>query len=266
MNRYVYGTYASFAEAEQQADRIIESGVPKSAVSLVSNMDVAENAQANSNYDYIRSEKVDDNRNWFEKLFGIGDDRLEEEVDFRHYEDSLRNNQILLVVDREYEGRLTDLSNQSLEGDRAAYGTYATAENETGIAPDTDIRSETENIRLHEERLNVGKEKRETGEVEIHKEVVEETQTIDVPVEREEIHIKHKTPTDSTADGDAFTEEEIVIPISEERVVVDKETVVTDEVEIEKEIHVDHETVRETTRREELDIEEDTNENLRRDR
>lgn len=264
MNRYVYGTYDSFAEAERQADRIINSGVPKSAVSLVSNMEVAENAQANTDYDYIRSEKMDDNRNWFEKLFGLGDDHADEEIDFRHYEDSLRNNQILLVVDGEYEAQLTDLST-----DRAGYGTYATAEEEIGVAADTadvDTRRETENIRLHEERLNVGKEKRETGEVEIHKEVVEETQTIDVPVEREEIHIKHKTPTDNTADGDAFTEEEIVIPVSEERVVVDKETVVTDEVEIEKETHVDHETVRETTRREELDIEEDTDHNLHRDR
>ncbi|UUX35135.1 DUF2382 domain-containing protein [Fundicoccus culcitae] len=50
--------------------------------------------------------------------------------------------------------------------------------------------------------------------------------------------------------------EDIVIPVSEEEVVLSKDTVVTDEFEVEKTRHTDHETVTETTRREELDIDD----------
>lgn len=49
-----------------------------------------------------------------------------------------------------------------------------------------------------------------------------------------------------------------MVPISEEEVSVNKNTVVTGEVEIEKQTHQDTETVSETTRREELDVQDDT--------
>ncbi|MGO4936264.1 YsnF/AvaK domain-containing protein [Fundicoccus sp. Sow4_H7] len=120
---------------------------------------------------------------------------------------------------------------------------------------DRDLDTDTDRIRLHEERIHADVQRKEAGEVHISKEVVEETETIEVPVEREEIHIRRTTPT-GNADGDAFVEEDIVIPVSEEEVVVSKDTVVTDEFEVEKTHHTDHETVTETTRREELDIDD----------
>ena len=47
--------------------------------------------------------------------------------------------------------------------------------------------TDEEKLRLHEERLSVDKERVQTGEVNVGKHVVEETQSIEVPVEREEV-------------------------------------------------------------------------------
>lgn len=83
---------------------------------------------------------------------------------------------------------------------------------------------------------------------------------MEVPVECEELHIKHTIPTnDKTVDGDAVFEEEIIeVPLSEDEIIVDKETRVTDQVEIEKTTHTDTQSVSETERREELTIEDET--------
>ncbi|MBG9980516.1 YsnF/AvaK domain-containing protein [Facklamia lactis] len=256
VQRYVYGVYPTFAEAEAQADAIVNAGVPSSAVSLVSN-----DSSHTSRFDSIHAIEVEDNRNWFEKLFGLGEDPdyHGDTVDFSEYETSLRDGQVLVVVDRDYEGQLLDLNGRNVNYNDVERNDYtATGATYNNEREDLDLRDrnfdDTENIRLHEERINIDKQRRDAGEVEITKEVISETQTVEVPVEREEIHIKHKTPTDETADADAFTEEEIVVPISEEEVTVSKDTVVTDEVEVSKTAHTDYETVSEETRREELEI------------
>lgn len=83
---------------------------------------------------------------------------------------------------------------------------------------------------------------------------------MEVPVEREELHIKHTIPTDDTTlDGDAvFEEETIEVPLSEDEIIVDKETRITDQVEIEKTTHTDTQSISETERREELIIDDET--------
>ena len=141
-----------------------------------------------------------------------------------------------------------------------------------GLRTDETL-SEEETLRLHEERLNVNKERVQTGEVYVEKEVVEEEQVIDVPVEREEVFVERRPVTDGdrTTDGlsafgdRAFEEdsETIRVPVTEERVEVTKKPVVTEEIVVSKRKVEDTETVRDTVRREEAHVEED---NLRKDR
>ncbi|ANU27340.1 DUF2382 domain-containing protein [Planococcus versutus] len=129
--------------------------------------------------------------------------------------------------------------------------------------------TEEEKLRLHEERLSVDKERVQTGEVNVGKHVVEEEQSIEVPVEREEVYIERRPvneevtgnsfDNESTLTGDAYQEgEDIHIPISEERVEVTKKDVVAEEIVVGKRKVQDTETVNETVRHEEADIEGDT--------
>lgn len=129
--------------------------------------------------------------------------------------------------------------------------------------------TDEEKLRLHEERLNVDKERVQTGEVNVGKHVVEETQSIEVPVEREEVYVERRPVNEETTagsldkdsglSGDAYQEgENIHIPVSEERVEVTKKDVVAEEIVVGKRKVQDTETVNETVRREEADIDEDT--------
>jgi uncharacterized protein (TIGR02271 family) len=110
-------------------------------------------------------------------------------------------------------------------------------------------------IQLREERLKVDKTPVETGEVRVGKRVVTEHKTIDVPVEREEVVIERRPASGRAAKGD-MTEEEIVIPVKEERVSVSKQAVVTEEVSVGKRKVQDTKHVAETVRKEELDVDE----------
>jgi len=88
----------------------------------------------------------------------------------------------------------------------------------TGINNDT----EEERLRLHEERLNVDKKRVQTGEVNVSKHVVEDKQSIEVPVEREEVYVEQRKVDQNTSGTEAFVDENdsIHVPLSEERVVV----------------------------------------------
>ncbi|WP_462421331.1 YsnF/AvaK domain-containing protein [Salinicoccus sp. Marseille-QA3877] len=123
--------------------------------------------------------------------------------------------------------------------------------------------SEEERIQLREERLKVDKENVRTGEVNVDKHVETDHQEFDVPVEREEVTIE-KRPVEGERkagglDDDLTDDDSIHIPVSEERVNVDKESVVDEEVVVRKDKVQDTEHVSEDVRREEVDIDETDN-------
>ncbi|SDG64949.1 conserved domain-containing protein [Planococcus glaciei] len=124
--------------------------------------------------------------------------------------------------------------------------------------------SDEERLRLHEERLQVNKDRVQTGEVNVSKRVVEDQQTIEVPVEREEIYVERRPVNeevdgDSTIGRDAYQEgDNIHIPLTEERVNVSKTDVVSEEIVVGKRKVQDTEVVKETVRKEEADIDDDS--------
>ena len=149
-----------------------------------------------------------------------------------------------------------------------SYKPYTGTQSETaGTAASSTARSngEEEHLRLHEERLGVDKERVQTGEVNVGKHVVEDQQTIEVPVEREEVYVERRPVNEevSSTDGGLTDKgvyddgETIHIPISEERLEVSKKEVVSEEIVVGKRKVQDTEVVNETVRREEADIDED---------
>ncbi|WP_414042064.1 YsnF/AvaK domain-containing protein [Macrococcus sp. EM39E] len=137
---------------------------------------------------------------------------------------------------------------------------------------DNDLRdrndiSDDEKIKLHEERLRVNKDTVQSGEVTIDKNVVSERQEFDVPVSHDEVTIERRKVNESVADGhfdNDLDEETIRVPLTEERVSVDKENVVAEELLIKKNRVTDTEHVSEEVRREEVEI-DDTNAHRRND-
>jgi uncharacterized protein (TIGR02271 family) len=109
-------------------------------------------------------------------------------------------------------------------------------------------------LQLKEEQLKVNKRRVPKGEVEVRKEVVTEQKTITVPVEREEVVVERR-PARGRAAAGAIAAETIRVPVSEEKVDVRKEAVVTGEVAVGKRKVAGTRTVADTVRKEQLRVE-----------
>lgn len=121
--------------------------------------------------------------------------------------------------------------------------------------------SDDEKIKLHEERLRVNKDVVQSGEVIIDKDVVTDRQEFDVPVTHDEVTVERRKVNEKVVDNYDFNEslnDEIVIPLTEEKINVTKENVVAEELVIKKNKVQDVEHVNETVRKEEVEI-NDTN-------
>jgi uncharacterized protein (TIGR02271 family) len=116
--------------------------------------------------------------------------------------------------------------------------------------------SDDQTLQLREEELRARKESVETGRVRLGTDVVEEQQTLEVPVAREEVTIERhpvdRRPTEGSIEDSNQT---IRVPVHEEQVQLDKEAVVTEEIRIGKRQVQETERVTGTVRREEARIE-----------
>lgn len=108
-----------------------------------------------------------------------------------------------------------------------------------------------DHIQLFGEVLRVRKEKVSTGHVQVRKEAVTHMETVQVPVTREHLVVEQ---TDARGRVDA--ENAIRIPLSEERVHIDKDTVLREEYKVGKREITQNEPVTDTVRRERLLIDE----------
>ncbi|CAI37923.1 Uncharacterized protein conserved in bacteria [Corynebacterium jeikeium] len=118
------------------------------------------------------------------------------------------------------------------------------------------VNNEGEIIRS-EERLNVQKDKVQTGEARLRKYVVTDTETVEVPVTREEVRVE-RTPIseEEAANLKGNIDEagqEASVTLSEERVSVNKETVPVEKVSLNKEQITETERHTEEVRKEQID-------------
>jgi uncharacterized protein (TIGR02271 family) len=109
-----------------------------------------------------------------------------------------------------------------------------------------------------EEQLHVGTEKVEAGRARLVKHIVTENQTVTVPVSHEEVTLTREPITeanigDATA-GPDLSEEEHEVILTEERVVVGKETVPVERVALGTETVTEQQQVNEQVAHEEIEL------------
>lgn len=110
-------------------------------------------------------------------------------------------------------------------------------------------------IPVHKEELDVTKREVQAGEVRVHKEVVEEVKTVDVPVRRERVRVERRDVNpDRPAMNASFQDETVVVPVRAEEVDIHKRAVVDEEVVIHKDAVEEERRVAEPLRHEEVDI------------
>jgi uncharacterized protein (TIGR02271 family) len=167
------------------------------------------------------------------------------EADALKYEEDINSGMILLLAEK------------GLENVSASDGisTEDFARNQTGHE-DTFEKDRQQSLELREEQLDVNKQRVQTGEVEVKKDVVDEQKTVNVPVTHEEVYVERRSvdntdPGTTTPIGDAET---IHVPIVEEKVEVTKKPVVAEELVIGKKQVTETQQVTENIKREEAKV------------
>jgi uncharacterized protein (TIGR02271 family) len=142
-----------------------------------------------------------------------------------------------------------------LETDAGTTGRHSSTGYDTS-GPTTD-----DAMTRSEERLNVGTQQVQTGRARLRKHVVTEQQNVTVPVSREEVRIEREPITDANRDaaydGPDLSDEEHEVVLTEERPVVEKETVPVERVRLSKDQVTENQNVSEDVRREEIDMDGD---------
>ena len=112
---------------------------------------------------------------------------------------------------------------------------------------------------VSEERVRVGKQRRESGRARLRKYVVTDHVTETVPVQREEARVQREPITESNRDaaltGPDISEDDHEVVLHEEQPVVEKETVPTERVRLDTETVTDQQTVAADVRKERVDVE-----------
>ena len=136
------------------------------------------------------------------------------------------------------------------------------------VGHDTSGPTTDDAMTRSEEQLHVGTERVETGRARLRKHVVTEQQTVTVPVSHEEVRLEREPITDanvgSATRGPDLSEEEHEVVLTEERPVVQMETVPVERVKLGTETVTDERTVTEDVRHEEIEIDGDADGTARR--
>lgn len=262
----VYGSYSTTVQAAAAIEELYKQGYTKRQIKVVSNKDLGHEFS-----DVKTIDAHDDDRSLWQKIKDVftfdeyDDNYWNDDLDstesnlLNEYRSNLDNGEIVVLVQGEVGGTGNFLGNKTTHESLLGNDSVKDYNLDRNVSTD-DERV----IELKREELDIDKDTVEVGEVDIKKVVRQETKTIEVPIEKEEIVIERRPSTGTVAPGDIIEESgifekdnEIHIPIREERVEVTKKTVLDDEVVIKKEKHTENKTFVETVKSEDIEVEGD---------
>lgn len=259
MNKKVMGNYITAEAAMERVNTLVSQGYPLDSISVIASRadeDMFRDEGIAVEAGFAYTDGANDESVWQRiKAFFSGEDARLHEKDLTEYRDSIRNGNVLVLMDEDATAD-TLYMQDAIEADAVPNMAYASMDDDTARYERED-ELDDETLRLREEQLRVNKHETQAGEVTLRKRVVEETRTIEVPVRHEEIIIERRNVTDGVEDGADFEEETISIPLMEEQIEVVKRPVVTQEIHVHKREVEEIEEVSASLRKEELEVDQD---------
>ena len=143
------------------------------------------------------------------------------------------------------------------ETDQPYAADHAVSETKASAQPRETAGESTLEVPLSEEEVKVGKRTVGAGEVKLRKTVTTEQVNVPVELKREDIVVERVPSHEVNPTGkEPFKEELVKVPLSREEPVVEKQVRVTGAVRVRKTEGIDKETIRESVRREDVDVDE----------
>jgi uncharacterized protein (TIGR02271 family) len=158
----------------------------------------------------------------------------------------------------EEERRIYEYYSLDYQGTAAGADPGVTSTTGTGDADTRDVGTDRESVVVRDEQLNVGTQTRESGQVRLRKHSYTDTETVEVPVSREEVVVEREPVDPNSPEALRDTgDEEVVVTTHEEVPVVDK-TATAEKVTVDKNRVQDTERVSGTVQREDVEVDQDT--------
>jgi uncharacterized protein (TIGR02271 family) len=169
------------------------------------------------------------------------------------------------ALDAHHPVAMEEKTDESIAPDRTATSVAAqeTASRQAGEVTPTrqpatarsmQAGSTEEVIPLAEEQVEIGKRKVDRGTTRVRRYVVETPVEREVTLRGERVTVEHRRPTETSVAGQGFEERTVEVHETEEEPVVEKSARVVDEVVVRKEPTERTETVRETVRRDKVEV------------
>jgi uncharacterized protein (TIGR02271 family) len=249
MTKTVIGLFDNTREAERAVLELINSGIPREDIGITSQdyymagertgYDSSAETDAGDKYKVI-GEKIS---NFFSSLLG-GDNAN----DVGYYSDALRRGGAVVTVDAETDdaaNRAAALMDQYGATDVDERGAQSQKGGEVAIP-------------VMEEELQVGKRQVERGGVRVRSRVIERPVEEMVRLREERVRVERRPVNRPVTEADlrAFREGTIEVTERAEEPVVSKQARIIEEVAVGKDVAERTETVHDTVRRTEVDVEE----------
>jgi uncharacterized protein (TIGR02271 family) len=248
-SKTIVGVFDSYATAERAAEDLIQSGFPRSQVQITSSDTFTSDAargNAGLSGTYTGHSAGGGISGFFRNLFGAGDD------EDRTFTEAVSRGGAVVSV-RADEGRIDralDIieRHNPIDIDKNAGSKRQTAYND---------QDRDRSIPVVEEQLQVGKRTVDRGGVRVYSHISEQPVEEQVSLREERVHVERR-PTDRPATEADFRTPEQVIEVTEtvEEPVVSKRARVTEEVVVGKESNTRTETIRDTVRHTDVNVEQ----------
>lgn len=251
MTQTVIGLFDNATEAQQAAQALINQGFDRNRIDISTNN---ANTSAASGSTNTNTDSNDSVSNLFNSLFGDSSD------DYSNYREVAQRGSTILTVhaqtpqEAQTAATILDQNNAIDVNARAEqFRTQTnTATNQTAATAEGNT-----SIPIVEEQLQVGKQTVETGGARIRSRIIERPVEENLRLREENVRVE-RTPVNrpaTEADLNTFREGEIEITEHAEVPVVSKQARVVEEVSIGKEVQERNETIRDTVRGTEVEVE-----------
>ena len=271
MTQTITAMYDDKAAAESAMDRLVAAGIPKGSVRLVPG-NTAATTSSTSAYDHKRDEggfwgslkdafMPDEDRYTYTEGLSRGGTMLSatvEETQVQTALDIMDDHGSIDLDEREATWRKEGWAGYSATSSTASGGT-AQAGTSGAVAARGTAQDSAETIPVVEERLNVGKRVAEQGRVRVRSYAVETPVQEQVSLRDETVTIDRR-PVDrapTPSDEALFAEKTIEATERREQAVVSKDARVVEEIGIRKDSTERTETVSDTVRRTQVEVEDE---------
>lgn len=275
MTQYITALFDNRSDANTAIDRLVGAGISRSSIRLLPESDTSYGSTSSgTSYDVDRDDKgfwasladfffPDDDRYSYAEAMNRGDVMVTvtaADEDASRAEDILEELGTVSIDEREQSWRAEGWQGYG-RGEFASSATSGTATSGTATSSTASTyETEDETIPVVEEELQIGKRRVNEGRVKVRSYVVETPVSEDVELRDESIEIERR-PVDRPLTGseDAFRDRTIEAEAVSEEAVVAKTARVKEELALKKNVDRRTETVTDTVRSTEVEIDDDRN-------